>query len=168
MKKRKFIIHFTAVILINAVATAGWYIMFNEVRGLTTAIKDAREKINQNDRLIEDQRSIATLLSEHEGGVSSINSAFVEKETIVSFVERIEELGRNTRNTVDISISSLDKSKEKPTFAFAITGAPNDIYRFISALQYVPYKIRITNAEMHEDTEEAWRGDINIILLSYL
>lgn len=168
MKKRKFLIHFTVVILVNAVAIVSWYIMFNKVRDLTAVIQDTREKIKQNEELVQNQRSTATLLNELEEGVHTINSAFVEKETIVPFVQKIEELARNTQNTIDIKFGSLDKKGEKPTFIFSISGASDNVHRFITALQYVPYKILITNVDMREDAGETWRGNINIALISYL
>ena len=107
-----------------------------------------------------------------------LDSFFIDPNTVVIFLESLEELGRKTGVSVSI-ISVKEGEAEKKSDLLSGTIAPlsvkltadgsfKNVYNFLTLLENAPYEIVFDRIQLLKDEETGWSGEFNIVLQSYI
>lgn len=135
--------------LLTFISVAGYYFLFNFIKEKNILIADASvgsQKIEAQESAV---KAIQAVLSDSKEGITLVENYFIPKESVVDFIEYVEGLGR--RASVQLSIQSVEDSlkslevPEKSELRFKITvqGSWVAVYRFLHALEKIPYHIDI-------------------------
>lgn len=111
---------------------------------------------------------------------AAIKSRFVPKDDFVAFLEMIETQARSqgleiTVRGVDVESRSDDPNDDKEILRLQIEtgGSWQDTMRFVSYIEYLPYKISVrdlgltVNPEGEESAPVEWRGRIEMTALKF-
>jgi len=110
------------------------------------------------------------MLSDISGGspdtVNGLNSHFIKDDQVVDFIEFVERLGDSSGATTTIvslkvlPISEEYKTVEKLMLEIEVGGRRENVSRFISLIENLPYGANIENVAIREDSDAAgyWEG----------
>jgi len=171
----------TTKILIFAVASAlvgallyagGFYLVKEKVRETSLAVgeleqlKDAKsnvELVNQN--IIDTQKDR-----------ERIEGFFIDSESVVPFIERIEALGAEIG--VETTLSDLNKQNDSElVFTVKTVGTFQDVVLFNALLENLPFSLTLNKAHFSQmqDTQEdvenidnIWEGNFTATLRSFV
>lgn len=141
---------------ILALITWGGYIFFLWDLGVQKEEIDSlkAEVAFYEDRHIEIREMISFLESKEEQ-IKDIESFFLiyNEQNIVNFIKKIEQLGEKTGVDLEISnLSPLNEDNNKFLNAdIALTGGWEEINKTIALIEYIPYKVSITNLNLKRE-----------------
>lgn len=116
-----------------------------------TVARDTIQEIEKKIAAMEEQKRSAkrfqNLRIERREDIDRINSFFVNKEKPVEFIEDLEELARNTKNRLLLSVDSTATGNILK-FRIEIEGTQESVFRYLKLLELVPYEAYITDISM--------------------
>lgn len=170
MRKNKFIIFIpvAAWLIINLGLLSAWIYLYSSIDGKMTTISEVKAQIKNAEDRLSQRRALKSLVSNIGDRKQKIDSVFLDKDSLILFIESMEDAGR--ASGVSLKISGGDSSVA-PSFTLSAEGSYGRIINFLSLLESTPYKIDIKSASFHEqggvEAEGVWKADFEVTLLSY-
>jgi len=165
------------LILIVLGMFVAYYLMFLQVAGANRQNQMLAGEINKYIQKERERRELQRTANEIQPFMEKIQSYFVGKdEGVVRFIETVELLGANHKLKMSIdsvAIEFLDESVlgvELLNLRFKTLGSWNDTFYFISALESLPYKIIIRNANVslaslgEKGKLPVWKGSFEMVV----
>jgi hypothetical protein len=146
------------ILLISLILFVGVTTFFVFVHIKIREVKSESVLIGQ--RIIENRRSVATFdslkknISDIEASSEKIDSFFIKKDEVVSFLDTLESLA-STTNT-KISIQTVSDKKVAPMGSVIVVGlnaqgSYSNIHKLIRLLEEMPYQTEIQNINLSSE-----------------
>ncbi len=174
-------------VILLAIITLGifvsYYFVYKDIKQKNEHISALSQEITvQSSR----QQYLATtekLIENLNTDIDKMNHSIISKDGDVAFIESLEKIAKD--NNISIDIDTIDVSDEPSTPASGITilhlkaktkGEWKGMYTFLSQLESLPYKVKITQfiltnvSKSATDTEKAstsWQSSFDIRVLKY-
>jgi len=161
-------IFITLLIITAVIAGLSFWLLY--------VLDDAGLRISGLGEMIKEEKSKETAfesvrqaLNDSGSGSKKLDDYFVDKNNVVSFVEKIEGLGRKAG--VKSEISSLNSSKfkgpnreelEKVSIKIKAVGYWDNIYSLVSYTESLPYKIEINKVVFSIVDPKKWPRQWNV------
>ncbi|MSU56239.1 MAG: hypothetical protein EXS51_02955 [Candidatus Taylorbacteria bacterium] len=161
------------ITLLLNLAAAGWYgFLFYEVKQKNERISNLVNEIEVRSAEENMQGSIKTLVAETEPLREKLSNYFVGKEGAVTFIELLEQAGRDVGASVTIEAVSpveLPSVSFAETLRFTIkaTGTWSSVTRFLGLMEFLPYEAQIQQVVISRSAlaGEGWRLDFTLRVL---
>ncbi len=189
LKKNTLILVLVATALF---AFYGW--LFYIVKEKNIKLSQASVNLETEQKQGASTQSIEKIFDESQEEIDLVEAYFVEKGSIVDFIEYLEGLG--VRSGVEFRIQSVDETgdnktypnKENLSFKVLAQGDWSAVFTFLSALENVPYRIHITSVDLKKGggdiklssgvlpisgqaspvvSKNTWRGDFSFEVLTF-
>lgn|SRR3989344_374565 len=120
--------------------------------------------------------STHNLLRETEADRLELAQLFVTEDTVVSFLEELELLGR--RAGIVLELSSVQPIKDTSlNFFFEVSGSFTDIYEFVKLSELLPHKLAVDKVDIRKvdgfideggKPLPIWKGAVTLSLKSFI
>jgi len=147
------------------------------------------ERLNRQLVSVENMRKESGIIDrtvrENKQLIDRLNLYFVTKATVANFIEELESLA--SRSDVSLKLDSLDIGREVGPqgensyleFKLNTGGDFSNIFRFLTVLESLPYKLRFNTLSITRGKTEGvdeskinnrspWRGEISFDVISYI
>ena len=169
MKNKKFIITIILIILLNGVVLAGWLYLFSSLKKENNFIKEKRQEILANDKKLENSNSLKILMNEIVDERQKIDSAFLDKESVVNFIEKLELIADRTDASIKIGKINIDNQERGGLYLqFDLTGNFNQLFHYLVLLENLPYLINIEKMDLKNLAPNRWAADLEISTDSFI
>jgi len=168
MKNKKFIITIVLVVLLNGAVLAGWIYLFSNFKKQNNFIKEERQKILVSDKKLENSNSLKALMNEIVDEKQKIDSVFLDKESIINFIENLESIAGKTGASIKIGNINIDNQDKKGlSFQFNLTGNFNQLFHYLILLENLPYLINIERMDFKKLAPNEWGANFEILVNSF-
>ncbi len=142
------------LLLLNIVAVAGCFFMFyiiSETNGKISAMTSEVDFYLEQEETVS---SLDSLLKDVSLQAEKMTSYFVSSDGIVDFIEEVENLA--SENDLSFDVSSVEISPGSDDFVETLIvkvdarGSWEDMYYFLAALEYLPFKLNIKTINLME------------------
>lgn len=153
-----------------AMLTWGSYIFFLWDLGVQKEEIDSlkAEVAFYEDRHIE-IREMISFLESKDDQIKDIEGFFLvyNEQNIVDFIKKIEQLGEETGVNLEISnLTPLNEDDKKYLNAdIALIGGWEEINKMIALVEYIPYKVSITNLNLKKEGS-LWSSSLKVKILT--
>lgn len=167
-KKKKSVI-IISLIVINAIFICGTFLLFYKINLKNKSISKIKEDIIFYEKRLENIKNIEKSLSDSEENGNAIKKVFLNKESIINFIERLEYLAKQTNVGLDMkSVNISSESSRVPVFSFSIRGSFTDIYDYLKFIESESYQITLAKAYFNKSEESSgWEASFDLELLSF-
>jgi Tfp pilus assembly protein PilO len=167
MKNKKFITTIVLVVLLNGAVLAGWLYLFSNLKKQNNFIKEERQKILVSDKKLENSNSLKTLMNEIIEEKQKIDSVFLDKESIVNFIENLESIAGKTGASIKIGNINDNQEKKGLSLQFNLTGNFNQLFHYLILLEKLPYLINIERMDFKKLAPNEWGANFEILVNSF-
>ncbi len=169
MKNKKFITTIVLVVLLNGAVLAGWLYLFSNLKKQNNFIREERQKILVSDKKLENSSSLKILMDEIVDKKQKIDSAFLNKESVVNFIENLESIAGKTGASIKIGNINIDNQEKKGlSLQFNLTGNFNQLFHYLILLENLPYLINIERMDFKKLAPNEWGADFEISVNSFM
>jgi hypothetical protein len=127
-----------------AIAAVLAYVYF--VRGVDNFSESIRG-IESDVATKEEERRLARhsqdLLEEKKEDLAKIYRLFVNRDHPVEFIEELERLAAETKNTVSLDISDSEQASDSLFFRVSVKGSKESVVNYLRLMEAAPYLITI-------------------------
>jgi len=161
MKEKKRIIIIILIVLANLLLAGGWFYLSSQI-SLQKEIKDETLKeLALIEAKIKNKGDLKLILPETKDEREKINSAFLNDQEVINFIEVLEDISEKSKSNLEIS--SIKKENDTRVFNIVISGPFKNVLQYIMLLENTPYQPDILRANMNIDQEkELWNARLNI------
>jgi len=139
--KRKFVITIFFVVFLNAVFICITIFLFLRVDLEKESIQSLKERAGAYEERTKNTRDVERALANKEKEVVEVESIFLDKESIINFIEELENLAAQSNLQIEIkNVEGVTGGTEKPKFIVNTAGSFSDIYHFIVFLENGNYQ----------------------------
>jgi Tfp pilus assembly protein PilO len=169
MNNKKFIITIILIFLLNGAALAGWLYLFSNLKKQNNFIKEEQQKILVSDKKLENSNSLKTLMNEIIDEKQKIDSVFLDKDSVVNFIENLESIAGKTGASIKIGNINIDSQKKKGlSLQFNLTGNFNQLFHYLILVEKLPYLINIETMDFKKSASNEWEADFEILVNSFI
>lgn len=175
-EKNKFLR--TPLVVLGVFALAGLFGYGYFFYSITTTNNEA--SLIRGDILLKEKKENRAFVDRNlvrgtENERQVLDNYFVNSNSIISFIERLESLGRASR--VSLTLSSVDIDSERKNalkINLRMTGTFSGIYYLISLIEAMPYEIDVTRFSISKSASpsakdnDLWEGETSMELFSFI
>ena len=170
--KNKMLESVSCVVLLNLMLVSGLLFLFYSINKERDSIKSIQKQLALYERRIESVKELEKVLSDTGSQQAEVKSVFLDKESLVNFIEELEYLSENSNLILDMKGVDMPNDKnsinEKPRFSFSVSGAFADIYKYIILLENDRYRTNFEKVFIQKAQEDdGWKANIELQLTSY-
>ena len=149
---------FAFPLLLAAVSILSYVWFFYLVKSTSeksSALRDSIELANRKETRILSTKNIL-ITTEKER--AKLDNYFIEESSVVSFIERLESLGR--LSGAKITLTSVDTDKKRKNVLrvdLKASGKFENVYYLLSLIEALPFEINVNRFVMGKGTEPAGR-----------
>jgi len=171
---KKILIYASASTLVGVLLYAGgFYIVKDKVQETSVVVGE----LEQAKEVLDDIDLVNQSIVNTQKDRDRVEGFFVDEEGIVSFIERIEELG--ARVGVETTLSNLNvQNNSELVFSITTAGSFQDVILFAALLENLPFSLTINKAQFShksggqigegaEDINSIWEGNFTSTLKSF-
>ncbi|PIR58042.1 MAG: hypothetical protein COU71_00635 [Parcubacteria group bacterium CG10_big_fil_rev_8_21_14_0_10_38_31] len=174
---KKIILTIGLVIAINAFAVVSLWFINMKIKEINDRVLSSRSEMYSKEKDTKEAKILKDNLLSLSPRVDKINAVFIGQKDVLSFIEEIETLAKESG--VEMEFRSVDISKsdsgEKPIFQFKAIGSFADIFQYLVLLENIKYQVIFDNISFQEkrvsgiddDTNVIWDANFSLRLLSY-
>ncbi|HEY4506144.1 MAG TPA: hypothetical protein VJJ24_01710 [Candidatus Paceibacterota bacterium] len=157
--------------LLVLVLVGAWVFIFSRLLLMKHAYVEETKLLLEERNKELSYLSIQNILRETEEERAYLGSLFVTEDTVVSFLEKLEETGRVSG--VVLELNSVKPNDSTLDFFFQVSGSFKDIYAFVKLAELLPYKIVVDKLDVKKadgfiDAMPLWTGTMTISLKSFV
>ncbi len=184
MKNKYYLKLLLVLMMFSLVFWGAHYFLYNDIKNKNVQILTLD---NQLKTLNTEQEYISTterMLESRKSDIDRIENSIIVAGGDVNFIEMLELVARNNGLTLDIeSLVATDADKSSANLVTALkvkaktSGSWSGSYLFLSELESLPYKIKVTNFSIISNTPEvvdvlkkeanSWQTIFEITVLKY-
>lgn len=164
---------------------AGYVFLYKDIVKKNTANAELLNYISSESNREAYASSARKQLQNLESDIKKARSSVVDSGGVVSFIEKVESIARNNNLTIsnDNISDEVDPKQASSTLAFlkirsSTKGSWFGIYRFMSELESMPYKVKINSFSLSNSRDSGlgeginlgpslWTADFEIRVLKY-
>lgn len=170
--KNKMLESVSCVVFLNLALASGLLFLLYSIDGERDSIESMQEQLVLYERRIESVKELERVLSNTSSQQVEVKSTFLDKESLVNFIEELEYLSENSNLILDMRGVNMPDDKnsinEKPRFSFSVLGAFADIYKYIALLENDRYRTNFEKVFIQKAQEDGdWKASIELQLTSY-
>lgn len=166
----KILIFASASTIIGALLYGGgFYLVKEKVQKASLAVLDLKQAEDVRNNIKSVSQDIINTQRDRE----SIDEFFVDSESVISFIERVEALGASVG--VDTTLQDLtEKNGTELVFKLKTTGTFKDSMRFTALVESLPFSLVLSEASFskiprgEDDIDNLWGGNFTAILRSFI
>ncbi len=163
MKSYRTILSVLFVIILVLFST--WGFLMYETKKAAAELAQTETTVEMQSQALTTRVVLKKQLDETQQARIKLTSYFVSEEALVSFIEQLEALGRETGARVEVvgATNATTLSLE-----IRIRGSFTAVFRTIELIEKIPYALTIERASINtgSDTKEAWSANLTINLSS--
>lgn len=146
-----------------------WVYLYGMIGKKTESVNEIKTQIKNAELKMEQRRELEKLIGDVTVKKQKIDSVFLNKDKLITFIEHLEDVSRSA--SVILKINS-EESKGSPVFKLSAEGRYEQVFKFLLLLENCPYKTDIKNLSIQEQgssekVDRAWKADLELVLLSY-
>ncbi len=181
------------LVLTTSALVAGYFVLFSVIKQKNVTVADASLDLEVKAKQAVATDSIRKVIVESEKEIAAIEGYFVSAEGVVDFIEYLEGIAKDLG--VEIVIQDVQEKdseffpqKGELHFKVAVQGSWGGVYRFLTALEDMPYGVRLGYADVKKNTSgqmlrgsdtlpvsgastqikvAAWQGDFEFTVLKH-
>ena len=175
MKKNLFLI---SLVGLNLLVMLSYAFLYVTVSRSSAAVSQARAAFFIAEKKEEELTNIKRNLAEKEEERSKVESYFVRKSGLTTFIERLEGLAKEaavelTLNSVDLGEGSAGGQFGELTLSYQATGGFANLYNFLGATENLPLKLKVIKTDLNhagdpKKLESLWKGSFTLKVLSFI
>ncbi len=153
------------MIVLNLLGAGAFGLFFWELKGKNERVSDLINKIELQAKQEQTLSSVKALVGDTVTLREKLNRYFVPQESVVSFIEELEGMGR--RSGVAVQLDSVeevaivaDKKSGGLRLMMHFSGSWANVVRYVGLLELLPIEGRLERVTVSSNAEEGgWRGD---------
>ncbi len=167
MKNNKLIISFILIILVNIFAFSAWFFSFSCFQKQKKETKEIRKNLLLTEKRLEYAEILKSQMKEIKEKAAKIDAVFLNRNNIIGFIEKLEDIGKKSEVSMEIISASLEQKDTKgPHFRINLTGDFDKLLQFIILVENMPYLTVFEKADITRKNG-GFQSDIELILFSY-
>jgi len=136
-----------------------------EINKKTDSVMEKIMLSNSNLEQAEALTKTKSFLEERATDIDKLGSFFIEKSSIVDFIEMMEGASREVG--VGFQLNSVDVEKDELPIQFKIDGSWAEVVRMISLVENMPYKLNVDNVNL-VNSDDGWTANMSVTIFSFL
>jgi hypothetical protein len=169
-KKTKRLLISFSLLNVALLGVCGYAFFFVQTKTIETAALYDISHTHASDK--EKTQALARTLKETEKDRRVLSEYFVSKTSAVTFIEQIENIGKNAGVSLKVSsVSDEAKGSGGVQLSFSANGPFPEMYRLIALIESMPYKVTVKRAniqKMEGQGSVVWSGDFAVTLESFV
>lgn len=168
----------TFLLLLNVVIVISYGAVFFFERSARAKVETKSNAFAEQAGGIEDYKNIKRVLDDTEKDRLVIEEYFVNKDSSVLFIKKLEEIGAITKTPVSI-VSADIENKKFLKVDLNISGSFADVYKALSLMEAMPYKVSFKKVYFKKNSIDGsdqqkklsaggWTAEVRIELRSFL
>jgi len=163
-------------LLVLVLAASGYVLLYQYITLLHINLDTLSVELDSVVMVVENKQSTIALLESTEEGREEMERYFVSVDDPTQFLNMIDAVAKGVGVNVEaVSVEIVDFEKinkkfpkdlqKKTEVALSVQGEWEDVYHFISLLEFFPYAVTIDRATItHKESSEyePWEGLIHI------
>ncbi|HEY4518383.1 MAG TPA: hypothetical protein VJG48_02040 [Candidatus Paceibacterota bacterium] len=159
------------LILLNIGAIGIWFVLLSRTKAASATVARESEQLLAENSKESYLSSASRDLRASESNQKYLMSLFVEEGSEVSFLERVEALGKHAG--VDVKIVDFSRVGDQLRLSVQTKGNFQDIYYYLRLVESLPFalsvdSVSIRNGIVGEKGNVFWEGVFGMTLSSYL
>src|SRR3989344_5435976 len=159
--------HIKIMLLVSALLLAfvalGDYLFFRSIKASVLNVAKITRDLREESLKMEQYKMLSDISGGSPDTVNGLNSHFIKDDQVVEFVERLGDSSGATTTIVSLKVLPISeeyKTVEKLMLEIEVGGRRENVSRFISLIENLPYGANIENVAIREDSGAAgyWEG----------
>ncbi len=173
MKKNKFIITITVVVLVNAAALGAWFYLFSALGQEDSNIFEIQGKALVNDENSKRYKELDIFMDKTADERKILDSVFLDKESIIKIIEELEANAEKTGVAIKLGNINIGENKtQKPSLNFSLNGDFNQIFHYLLLLENMPYSVEVKKTQLQKEgkvgAQSKWNAEFEILLNNFI
>ena len=141
-------------------------------------IKDLNSKLGVLRFEKSQSASVSYVISKTKEERNKLNIYFITRDTLGAFIEELESLAKRAGVSLALGEPSFQKDKAGKSdkyvkFSLRAEGDFNKVFKFLTLMESLPYKIRVVTTNLNQPSSPAskgvvWSMDMVFDLVSYV
>lgn len=143
----------------SVVAYSAWYATLSAKNATVTGLeRDIRSKTEAASRIFTTRTTLANVANSE----TIVRSYFVQETGVVSFIDALEDRGKDQRTAVKVLSVSTEGAPEQLSLILSLTveGTFEAMVRTVGAIEHLPYALSVTALSITHDAKNAWRAEL--------
>lgn len=143
----------------------GLSLVLFEIRKIENAYNDTESSSSKNKRA----QVIKSIAETNEIYIQTLRNFFVRKGDEVRFIEKIEEIGRQSKiafeiSSIDVKPGQNDAFKEEVLVKMKVEGSWAEIMNFLDTLDKIHFGVSVQDINLDLKSPNKWAGSIDFVV----
>ena len=157
------------IFIIDAAALAGWWRFYRGINNMSSSLDILREEVLVAETKQKNIKLLAQTLDTISEKKSKIDTVFIDEQSVVRFIEDLEEVASTAGVSLEIASASLPTQTGAggPSFDLKLGGSFGRLLKFLTMIEKTSYQLKIETASFGALEEGRWSLQLKLQLLSY-
>lgn len=156
------------VISLNLVGLAGLIFLGRQLNQDVSQVITAYQEFYTSTHGQEDLLALTKILTETTEARVAVGVAFLSGDTLIPFIERLEDLARTAGVILKLDEPKVVTGKiASLELSFHAEGSFAGLYHYLSLLENLPYRLDWRSVTWSFNSGTTWSGDFNLAITSY-
>ena len=161
---RSPVIHLLLAIFVGLIASGGYAWWYNELSHKSSEAASLEAQIavsqQQSSRIAAARAALAEIAADE----AKVQNYFVSENTIVSFINVLQQTGAAQGATLKVLSVSKGGTTLQSTLvlALSIKGPFDSVMRTIGSIEYSPYAVSVATLSLTQDPQKGWDASLTI------
>jgi len=163
---KSYIFHFVITIVACAAILTGYSFWYAVIAEKSASVANLQSQIDTKTETARRIASARAMITEIEGDEAIVQSYFVPKTGVVTFIDNLETQGREQGTAVNVLSVSTGTDGSQPTLTLSITvnGTFDAVMRTIGAIEYSPYDLSFSTLSIGQDEKNSWTANLGLVV----
>ncbi len=146
---KKYYSLIAALALVLALAIFG-ALLYSKISSLYRSLVLVKTEVAAVVNRGQGEHEAEAILKSRADDLKAIDYTFVSESSIINFIEKLEQIAKNSNVSLKVSAGNPVSLKDKigPTFSLEASGDFQNIFRYLLLLENMPYEISFENASI--------------------
>lgn len=143
----------------SVVAYSVWYASLSAKNSMVAGLeRDIRFKTEAASRIFTTRTTLANVANSE----AVVRSSFVQETGVVSFIDALEDRGKEQGAVVNVLSVSTEGAPEQLSLVLSLTveGTFEAMMRTVGAIEHLPYALSVTALSITHNAKNAWRAEL--------
>ncbi|MFH1178400.1 MAG: hypothetical protein V1711_01605 [bacterium] len=163
---KSHLIHFITTIVACVATLIGYSFWYAAIAEKSAFVVDFQSQIETKTETAKRIASARATITEIKGDEAIVQSYFVPKTGVVTFIDNLETQGREQGTTVNVLSVSTGTDGSRPTLILSITvnGTFDAVMHTIGAIEYSPYDLSFSTLSMGQNEKNSWTANLGLVV----
>jgi len=172
--KKRFFISVAAIVFVNLFLLLATYFLYARIFSREVNYFEIVGKTVSFEERVGNFRELEKDFRRTEQDRMVVESVFLNRSSIIEFLELIESLAK--KSEIEVNIKSVDFLSQKdggvnPKFTIKVSGHFDNLYYFLSLIESAAYQTVFSQINIQDSSpnsgENIWEGVFELIVLNY-